>query len=80
MALQVFRTPEVTRVYISSFWNVPYADAGKSECILMVGERARERDHGCTSVLELWTLIVRRYDTGQHRWNESPARVQPRRV
>ena len=28
---QVFRTPEVTRVYISSFWNLPYADAGKSE-------------------------------------------------
>ncbi|KAJ1465191.1 hypothetical protein T484DRAFT_1865973, partial [Baffinella frigidus] len=36
---QVFRTPEVTRVYISSFWNMQYADKGRDSKVLFDKEK-----------------------------------------
>ncbi|EKX46621.1 hypothetical protein GUITHDRAFT_52547, partial [Guillardia theta CCMP2712] len=37
---KVFRTPEVTRVYISTFWDKPFADAGKESAALFEREKA----------------------------------------
>jgi hypothetical protein len=35
----VFRTPEVTRVYISSFWDRPYAENGREGAPLFNQEK-----------------------------------------
>jgi len=37
---KVFRTPEVTRVYISSYWNLPYAEPGRMSAELFDKEKA----------------------------------------
>jgi len=37
---KVFRTPEVTRVYISTFWDKPFAEAGRDSAALFEREKA----------------------------------------
>lgn len=36
---KVFKTPEVSRVYISSFWRQAYSDAGSSSSVLFDREK-----------------------------------------